>query len=367
MTSGGSLGSQRGTRVVLELPRTGGPVTVTVQDPYDVTRKAFAVVQVQAPVEVGETWPTHRIAAGDGWSAASTPDGSLWMWGRNDAGQIPGADAKRVPIPLRIEGLQNIQTVESHKEKASGIFIMAVDREGTVWGWGRERNPRELASEISKVSLDGCPIYLDKSGKLFFGEEKKPWYADSVAYLNMVAGVNTSLTKQVIGLTRDGKVLAGDACGTKISAFPGIANVKQVVGVAPNAFLAMTQDGKTYVLDTAENKIRQVSGFAGVRRIYAFPSTPLSTRDGWGFALKENGDVLSFLTNRAGAATPPKILGGLNNIVDISVSRTHALFLREDGVVFAMGNNAHGQLGNGGPSDALTKPVQVAGLNLGAR
>jgi RHS repeat-associated protein len=65
------------------------------------------------------------------------------------------------------------------------------------------------------------------------------------------------------------------------------------------------------------------------------------------------------------ATTPvgvlPAQVSGLTNVIAIATGATHALALRSDGTVWAWGNNAYGQLGNGSTTNS-DAPVQVSGL-----
>jgi alpha-tubulin suppressor-like RCC1 family protein len=68
-----------------------------------------------------------------------------------------------------------------------------------------------------------------------------------------------------------------------------------------------------------------------------------------------------------GATTPAflPVRQHIENVRQISSGYRHTLFLKEDGTVWAVGGNEHGQLGNGKESDGevlFIEPVQVLGL-----
>ncbi|HEX8737519.1 MAG TPA: hypothetical protein VF721_19460 [Pyrinomonadaceae bacterium] len=76
-----------------------------------------------------------QIAAGEEHSVALKPDGTVWVWGRNDRGQIGNgtmnsAGCLCVPLPTQA----NISDVVDIK--AEGDFTLARKRDGTVWAWG---------------------------------------------------------------------------------------------------------------------------------------------------------------------------------------------------------------------------------------
>src|SRR5262249_8094691 len=92
--------------------------------------------------------------------------------------------------------------------------------------------------------------------------------------------------------------------------------------------------------------------------------------------LKGDGTVYAFGTNSSGqlgdgtttnrsVATPVKGPGGaglLSNIIAIAAGDYHTVALRNDGTVWAWGNNGLGQLGDDTFTGRQT-PVQVKGLN----
>jgi hypothetical protein len=53
---------------------------------------------------------------------------------------------------------------------------------------------------------------------------------------------------------------------------------------------------------------------------------------------------------------------GLTNVVAVAAGEQHSLALKADGTVWSFGNNAAGQLGDGGPSGLRAAPAQVPGL-----
>lgn len=65
---------------------------------------------------------------------------------------------------------------------------------------------------------------------------------------------------------------------------------------------------------------------------------------------------------KLGSDLEPGKVAGLNNIVAISLGGKHTLALKDDGTVWAWGNNWHGQLGNGQTLGSRT-PVRVEGLS----
>ena len=84
-----------------------------------------ALLLVSAPVHAATT------AGGQGHSAAVLPDGTVWVWGAADRGQL--GDGTGVPslTPAQVPGLAGIVAV------ASGhAHLLALTGTGDVWAWG---------------------------------------------------------------------------------------------------------------------------------------------------------------------------------------------------------------------------------------
>lgn len=87
--------------------------------------------------------------------------------------------------------------------------------------------------------------------------------------------------------------------------------------------------------------------------------------------LCNTGTVMSFGNNEFGQLgngttssqqLTPVLVSGLNDVIAVACGSFHSLFLKNDGTVWACGNNYYGQLGDGTSTERHT-PVQVIGLN----
>lgn len=106
----------------------------------------------------------------------------------------------------------------------------------------------------------------------------------------------------------------------------------------------------------------QVSNLTGVKQVF-------STNNCYSVALKEDGTVWAWGNNEYGQlgdgtktnkSTPVQVIG-LSSIKSIVCSTSFCLALKTDGTVWAWGANGYGQLGDG-TTIARTTPVQVSGL-----
>ena len=58
-------------------------------------------------------------------------DGTVWAWGRNEYGQLGGAVGTVSTVPSSVEGVKDIDKIES-----GAHHCLALRSDGTVWEWG---------------------------------------------------------------------------------------------------------------------------------------------------------------------------------------------------------------------------------------
>ena len=107
----------------------------------------------------------------------------------------------------------------------------------------------------------------------------------------------------------------------------------------------------------------QVSGLSNVTAITASSNHTVILKDDgtvWAWGSNQSGK-LGDGTTKAYSYTPVQV-SGLSNVTAIVAGFCHTVALKDDGTVWAWGNNYRGQLGDGTTTDRLT-PVQVSGLS----
>ena len=86
---------------------------------------AFAA-DVNEAVSVG----AKEVSLGNKHSAAIKEDGSLWMWGWNDNGQLGDGTTTNTSTPIKI--------LEDVKEVSLGQgYSAAIKEDGSLWMWGQ--------------------------------------------------------------------------------------------------------------------------------------------------------------------------------------------------------------------------------------
>jgi alpha-tubulin suppressor-like RCC1 family protein len=100
--------------------------------------------------------------------------------------------------------------------------------------------------------------------------------------------------------------------------------------------------------------------------------TSIDAEDGFGYALETGGTVLSWGDNNDGQlgignktqhAMSAVQVKDLSGVIQVDGGNDFGLALRDDGTVWAWGNGADGNMGNGTQSGDVTIPQQVPGLS----
>jgi alpha-tubulin suppressor-like RCC1 family protein len=252
-----------------------------------------------------------KITGGKSTSIALKEDGTVWGWGSNGQNNIGDGTAIARTIPVQTLGENGVGFLTdvvdiSSAVSASGSFVLALKKDGTVVGWGLN-------------------IYGVFDGSSTRTVPKKILNLSNVVKIS--AGLNHALvlkedgTVWSIGGNQYGELGTGDTLSSNIP--------KQVLN------LSNIKDIKT--------------GFYN------------------SFALKEDGTVWSWGRNSNGelgdgsisSKYQPSQISGLNNVLRLSIGYSTAIALNEAGEVWTWGDNAFGQVGNGNKIDQTT-PVKIS-------
>jgi alpha-tubulin suppressor-like RCC1 family protein len=104
-------------------------------------QERFTPVQVRDPEGTGFLTDITMIAAGGSYggnSAAVRSDGTLFLWGDNNDGQLGDGSEKTRLLPVKVPGFTGAKAVA-----IGGQHVIALKLDGTVWAWGYN-NDRQL-------------------------------------------------------------------------------------------------------------------------------------------------------------------------------------------------------------------------------
>ena len=86
-----------------------------------------------SPIQIGSgtDW-SKNISAGDGKSGAVKTDGTLWVWGKNNFGNLGLNNRTNLSSPTQIPGTW----LTSYGALSMGSESLAIKSDGTLWAWG---------------------------------------------------------------------------------------------------------------------------------------------------------------------------------------------------------------------------------------
>ncbi len=304
---------------------------------------------------------THAEPRAESGTADPAPGGS-WAWGENGFGQLGNQTADwRGPhtIPSRVVGLNDVTLIA-----AGGSHSLAATADRGLWAWG-DNTYGQLGDGTTAARR--MPVRVPGLGQV----------------AALAAGDRHSLA-----LLPDGSVWAwGDNAAGQLGIdslnghlsplpIPGLGDVRAIAAGRLQS-LALASDGTVWTwgayvpvqytrLSASQATTRRVphrlDGLAGVAGIAA--------GDRHGLAMKSDGTVWAWGDNASGQLGDgttadsglPVRVSRLGAVVAVAAGAEHSLALRADGSVWAWGADMVGQLGDGQHAQSAM-PVRVRGLD----
>ena len=337
-------------------PPSIGTVPAPILSPDGGTYSAPQIVRVRVP---GDDLKVSAVTAGYGNVMATTTDGKLYGWGRNQYGQLgytppppaPGQFNVSEPLPRPLPHDAPLMTA------ATENTAYALRADGTVWAWG-SNGFGALGTGTTDANAYPTPVQVPGlSGIKAIG----------------AGGAHT------VALKEDGTVWTwgwndwgqlGD--GTTNMRFtpahiPGFTGVVAIAVMYHHNY-ALKADGTVwawgdnYSGDLGDGEIFgkrvmpvQVKGLTGVKRIFA--------GNACGFALREDGTLWHWGDYAGVIYLTPHLVPGMTNVRAVGAGDGFIVVAKEDGTVWAWGKNDSGQIGTGQVGGRVESPRQVAGLD----
>ena len=275
------------------------------------------------PVCVSTLTDIKQIEAGEKTAIALDEEGNVYAWGAGVTGI------------QKVEELQNIEKINSHKDK-----FYAIDKQGNAYileanNIGENNNTDNIDSALIQKLETGIGIE-DIQGEIYLGEDGRIYFIKEpqmpVQYLNGISKIEVGEDHYVF-LTVEGRVytigkgelgqlgkenyIQGKTPNLVKTEEGYLENVTEI-GAGNKTGMAVTKEGKAYVWgDNANGKI----GIVGAKTNNVKEITEIQDKDGRKLSIKEM----------------EMVEGGYNNtyIVD------------KEGNVYSVGINDKGQLGVG--------------------
>ena len=247
-------------------------------------------------------------------SIALREDGTVWVWGKNDYGQLDSSTTEDVLLPKKVEGLPLISKV-----RAGNRFSVVLDVTGSVWMWGY--NPSGQFGDI---------------------EEKFSLKPEFVNGLRNIADIKVG-EFHTLALDRDGEVYSfgvnkqgqlGDGTyNTKYKPFKinGLNGIKEITAYG-NSSGAVGFNGKAYVW--GEGEVSEI-GSSNYPKGICFSKEMLS-----------EGEIY---------------LGNIGSVDSLSITTNNIIFKNKQDKFYGIGKNQYGELGYG--YSEIKEPVEIYNFN----
>ncbi len=295
--------------------------------------------------DVGDNLPlmAKTISMGTKHSAAITEDGSLYMWGANDRGQIGNGTLEHVNTPTKV--LDNVVSVS-----LGGYHTAAITADGSLYTWGYNSNkqlgystyskndegeyvgkyPRKLMDGVVSVSLGELhSAAITRKGDLYAWGNSKYGQCGTGSY-----GYNISSPTLVMHHVRYVEL------GVESSAAITLDNTLYTWG---DGSLGLLGNDDTDHFYPAPIKIMEDVKTVSMARYSCGAVTNKGELYTWGrntmYAL------LGFKDSGTNVYATPQFV--TTDVKDVSMGHTVTAVLKTNGELYMCGANAYGQLGIG--------------------
>jgi alpha-tubulin suppressor-like RCC1 family protein len=305
-------------------------------------------------------------AAGDLHSLAVTADGTLYAWGSNNDGQLGLGTWATEFFPEPKSVMTGVKAV------AAGTgFSVILKTDGSVWACGK--------SDRGSFQLGTGTSYQQRSNEFLKVSLPAERFAQIAAGHGFALALSESGALYAWGNNAKGTLGAAKWDSESRHTPVRVGGGRKVVSIAAGGSFSFYIDdqgqlygnGSSYLGNgLAADRLADVpvEGMSGVKQVSAGPNHVFAVKnDGTLWAWGDNADGQLGLGDQTLRRAPVQV-GGVTNVLSVSTSDRHTLFITTDGRFWGMGSNISGRLGNAStvsvnsrtevmrPSDQTPKP-----------
>lgn len=298
-------------------------------------------------------WKT--ISSGYSFTTAIRSDGTLWAWGYNGQGQLGNGTTVNSNVPIQIGTDSDWESIAS-----GGTYSCGIKTDGTLWAWGSPilglatytgsigpiRTPFQVGTSTNWKSITSGDAY-----GLGIKDNGTLWsWGSSNGFID---GFNGQTQPTQVGIDTNWKSISmgtDHVVGIKTNGTLWSWGYNYHGAIGNNVF----GDGPTTTVNYKAQEFTQSSNwnkaFAGRHSV----------------ALKNDGTLWAWGDNTSGALgngtlgdkNIPSQVGSDSNWITFYASYLFTLAIKNDGTLWAWGENAIGQLGDGTTINKTT-PVKI--------
>ena len=318
-------------------------------------------VSRSSPVQVGLSSDWNEVSCGLSHTIALKSNGTLWGWGLNNAGQIGNNSTTNTSSPVQIGTLTNWSKISS-----GGSQTMAIKTDSTLWAWGQ--NAFGQLGDGTTVPRSS-PVQIGTLGQ----------WADVYSGASHTMAIRTDGTLWAWGFNGYRQVTPTDTNNRSSPVQIGSLNTWSAISTSSSSMFIQSTTGTTWTwgqggygelgLGIALTNVQSPTFLSSeFSRIAAGEGFTLAIRrDGSLFSWGYNGwgslglNLNTNLSGNSSYVSYPTQIGSSNSWNDISASPYNGSTLgrRTDNTLWAWGDNSFGQIGVGDFS-VRSSPVQIA-------
>lgn len=318
-----------------------------------------AVVGRTAPVSV--LADGIAIAGGRYFSLAVKADGTVRAWGQNLYGQLGDGSLTQRNTPVAVSGLTDVIAVAAGWEHA-----LALKSDGTVWAWGRN-DDGQLGDGTTTIRLTPVQVVgLSGITSISAGEG----FSIALQRDGAAGGIVWAWGRNDRGQLGDGSTLNRPVPVMTLG-------VTDVASVAAGREFAVARMASGTLKAWGRNETAQLGGLSGGQSTTAVPvpvltaATHLTAGSNHSLAIGEQGRVWGWGTTAEGqlgtlpyafstGIAIPQRISGASGMLAAAGGWQQTLMLKADGTVWAVGSTIATGLGG----SATYNATQIPGLSL---
>lgn len=250
--------------------------------------------QQSTPLQVGTATNWRSVSVGDQFTLGIRTDGTLWAWGGNNRGQLGDGTTSEHDSPEQIGAATNWVSVS-----AGGGSTVAMRSDGSLWAWGDNTD-----GQVGDGTIGGLRMWPEQIG--YTGD----WKTAGTGQAGVVWAIRTDGTLWTWGTNQVGQVGDGSQTDRPVPTEIGSAATWKSATVGGGHVVATGTDATL-----------------------------------WSWGYNSNGQVGNGTSG--GNVLAPALIGPAHNWKAVSAGQYHTVIIRTDGSLWAWGDNAAGELGDG--------------------
>ncbi len=281
--------------------------------------------------------PNHSVAFGEAHTAFVKSDGTLWLYGNNEYGQLGNGTSESLNSPEQIQGFTEVISVAAGED-----HTIALKKDGTVWAWGN--NSRGQLGNVS-IQYSLSPIMVSN-----LTDVKE---IASGSYFNVA--LKSDGTVWVWGYNEEGMLFSEKTedilLPIKMDKLPKV----KFIDISSDFIFAFAEDNEVYIwgrdrffsVHAVVFKPGRLEGLKDIIQIKLFDGNMYAlTKSGrvwrasyYKFPIEDRLETVVYSFNEIVE------IAQLDDVIQIESGTSQLLFLKRDGTIWGIGSDYYDQFG----------------------